>query len=62
MQLIITKLPALLAKLPERFHWSLHNIVAHPLSEIFWQFGFEDLGNKIHDITIPVHEQGTGRG
>lgn len=60
--LTIDNLPQLLAKLPERFQWLLHNIVAHPLSEIFWQLGFENLSNKIHDLTIPVHEPGTGRG
>lgn len=45
-----------------RFKWAPHNMVAHPLSEIMFQLGFEELGNRIHDITIPTHESGTGRG
>ena len=50
-----------LARLPERFRWTLHNLVAHPLSEVLFQLGFEDLGNQLHDATIPEHEPGTGR-
>tara|TARA_B100002019_G_scaffold130772_1_gene112339 strand:+ start:1981 stop:2145 length:165 start_codon:yes stop_codon:yes gene_type:complete len=45
-----------------RFSWTLHNVVAHPLSEILYQLGYEDLGNKIHDKTIPQHIKGEGRG
>lgn len=49
-------------RFPERFKWTIHNLIAHPLSEIFYQFGFEDLSNKIHDSTIPDHESDQGRG
>ena len=52
----------LFARLPERFQWTAHNLIAHPLSEILVQIGLEDCGNRIHDWTIPVHETGTGRG
>ena len=45
-----------------RFSWTLHNVVAHPLSEILYQLGYENLGNKIHDKTIPQHIKGEGRG
>lgn len=45
-----------------RFQWSLHNIVAHPLSELLYLVGLENVGNRLHDITIPTHEPGTGRG
>lgn len=48
--------------LPERFKWTIHNIFAHPFSEILYQFGFEDLGNWLHDATIPKHIKGSGRG
>ena len=44
------------------FKWSLHNIVAHPLSELVHLIGFERASNWIHDITAPEHESGTGRG
>lgn len=43
-------------------HWAVHNLVAHPLSEILHWLGLGDLGNRIHDATLPVHEEGTGRG
>ena len=45
-----------------RFNWTLHNVIAHPLSELLWQFGFEDAGNWVHDATVPTHVKGTGRG
>jgi hypothetical protein len=44
------------------FSWSLHNFVAHPLSEIVHLIGFEKAANWIHDSTIPDHTPGTGRG
>lgn len=49
-------------RLPERFRWTLHNLVAHPVSEVLYQVGFEDLGNTLHDLTVPLHPQGQGRG
>ncbi len=48
--------------LPERFQWAPHNMLAHPLSEILFHLGMEDLGNRVHDCTIPEHIPGTGRG
>lgn len=50
-----------LAKLG-RYKWTIHNVVAHPLSEVFHLLGYSQLGNKIHDITIPEHVRGQGRG
>ena len=52
----------LIDSLPQRFRWTPHNLIAHPLSEVLFQLGFEELGNKLHDITVPTHEKGTGRG
>ena len=43
-----------------RFSWTLHNVIAHPLSELLYLIGYEDLGNKIHDATIPKHKRGEG--
>lgn len=61
--------------------WPMHNLVAHPVSEVSHQLGaalhrlaahFSDaymqddardtLGNRLHDATLPTHEEGTGRG
>ena len=53
----------LFAKLPDRFQWSFHNIVAHPLSEFLFQIGFEDASNRLHDWSVPLHnpdEEGRG--
>lgn len=52
----------LLARLPERFRWTPHNLIAHPLSEILFQVGLGAWGDWLHDWTIPAHEPGTGRG
>jgi hypothetical protein len=52
----------LFARLPERFQWTAHNLIAHPLSEILFQIGLVDWSNRIHDWTIPQHDPGTGRG
>lgn len=42
--------------------WPVHNLIAHPLSELLFWLGLGDLGNRLHDATIPAHEAGTGRG
>lgn len=36
-----------------RFKYTIHNIVAHPLMEILHLVGFTDLGNRLHDATLP---------
>ena len=41
------------------FKWSLHNIVAHPLSELMHLAGFARASDWIHDATVPEHETGT---
>lgn len=46
----------LLARLPNRFRWTLHNLVAHPLSEIAYQLGFHAASKSIHDSTAPKEE------
>lgn len=43
-------------------NWTVHNLFAHPLSEIAYLLGFHQLSGMIHDGTVPVHEEGTGRG
>ena len=51
---ILSRLPRLLAQLPDRFQWSLHNIVAHPLSEVLFQVGFQELSEQVHDLSAPA--------
>lgn len=43
-------------------NWTIHNLISHPVSEIFHLMGFEEFSNWIHDITVPIHQPGTGRG
>jgi len=48
-------------------NWTVHNIVGHPLSEIAYLILLrsrtgERVCNWIHDITLPHHRGGTGRG
>lgn len=54
----------ILRRLPTRFQWAPHNLVAHPLSEVLFQVGLsiQNLGDRIHDATIPDHVPGQGRG
>jgi len=47
---------ALVSALPKRFQWTLHNMVAHPLSEICFQLGFKGLGDRVHDATLPYED------
>jgi hypothetical protein len=58
-------------RLPERFRWSIHNLIAHPVGEVMHQVGrsvprlagrLEGLEGRLHDGTIPTHERGQGRG
>ena len=49
-------LPELLSRLPKRFRWSLHNLVAHPLSEFLFQIGLCRWSEAVHDLTIPEHK------
>ena len=49
-------------------NWPVHNLIAHPLSEIvYWiviplgKKKAEDISGWIHDITIPV-DHSNGRG
>lgn len=48
---------------PPDFWWAVHNIIAHPLSEIFYWLGLQNLSNYIHEQTLPIHDPSeSGRG
>ncbi len=40
-------------KLPKRFQWTIHNMIAHPIMEILYQLGLDEMSTKIHDCTVP---------
>lgn len=37
-----------------RFNYTIHNLIAHPLMEILHLVGLTELGNKVHDATLPL--------
>jgi hypothetical protein len=43
-------------------NWTFHNLVSHPLSEIAYLCGLKDLSGWLHDVSVPDHTHGTGRG
>ena len=43
-------------KLPKKYKWTFHNLIAHPLSEVAYLLGKEELSEFIHDSTIPDKE------
>ena len=45
-------------RLPKRFQWTIHNLIAHPLMEVLYQIGLEELSSKVHDTTMPSNEEG----
>ena len=46
-------LSKLLAKLPPRARYFLHNVVGHPLMALFVLFGADRLAEAIHKATLP---------
>jgi len=40
------------------FDYTLHNVVAHPLSEIAYLIGLKRLSRFIHDETLPADHDG----
>lgn len=66
----------LIDRVPPRFKWTFHNLVAHPVGELMYQIGLGwrldadpqqpnrlgDLSDKLHDATVPTHTRGEGRG
>lgn len=37
-------------------NWPIHNIVAHPLMEIFNLAGLRSAANWMHDVTLPEEQ------
>ena len=42
--------------------WAVHNLFAHPVSELCFWLRIPRFGNWLHDATVPEHVAGTGRG
>lgn len=51
-------------------NWTVHNLISHPLSEVVYLIArplvghdrASDMSGFIHDLTVPEHDAGTGRG
>ncbi len=43
----------LINKLPQRFQYTIHNVIGHPLMELLYQLGLHKLSTKVHDSTVP---------
>ena len=39
--------------LPQKYKWTIHNVIAHPLMELAHLLGNSQLSEFIHDSTIP---------
>ena len=52
--MIIFPFPVLLNLLPKRFQWTVHNVIAHPLSEVLFQVGLHRWSEAVHDGTVPA--------
>ena len=46
---------------PQGFWWFIHNMIAHPLSEILYLIGLRRASYWVHDETVPLHKD-NGRG
>ena len=57
-----THIKRAVSRLPDHYKWTLHNLIAHPVSEVIYLLGFQNLSNRLHDATIPDHTPGSGRG
>ena len=62
MDAIRNTMREILATLPERWRWTIHNVFGHPVSEMLWQLGARSAADWVHDSTIPEHAKGEGRG
>jgi len=40
-----------------KFAYTIHNLIAHPLMEILHLLGMTEIGNKIHDYTLPRNHE-----
>lgn len=56
INLIMQLCPAALEGEQAKYHrhaWAVHNLVGHPLMQIFSWLGYPQLGLKLHDQTVP---------
>jgi len=44
-------------RLPKRFQYTIHNVIAHPLMELLYQLGLHGLSSKLHDCTLPTESE-----
>ena len=46
-------------------NWTVHNLIGHPLMQIFELFGMSKIATRVHDETLPsnagIHRAAEGR-
>lgn len=54
---------SLIDRLPRRLQWAPHNLIAHPIGEVWYLLtGSSRFGNWIHDLTLPTDHGDAPRG
>ncbi len=57
LQLIMALCPTVLEGKKGRYwknQWAIHNLIGHPLMQLFTWLGFRSLAVWIHDVTVPA--------
>ena len=49
----------LVTRFPKRFQWTIHNLVAHPLSEVLFQLGATFRSTSLNHWSSEVHNETT---
>ncbi len=43
----------LIRRLPKKYHYTVHNVVGHPLMEVCHILNKPELADKVHELTLP---------
>lgn len=43
-------------------NWPVHNLIGHPLMQIFEWLGMSEIATRVHDETLPSNAAVSGRG
>ena len=41
-------------------NWPMHNLIGHPLMQIFEWLGMPEIATRVHDETLPANAEITG--
>ena len=43
-------------------NWPVHNLIGHPLMQIFEWLGMPEIATRVHDETLPANAEVSGAG